>query len=163
MTYEDPFIYHPILSCQWWNGHCAEERIEEPDLGGQTLRKGCKVCSFACKDSYKDIVDEYFKRNPLNRIINVCHNNCAVLESFPKTPMPPFDKKLLGTGFIAVHILTNEKGTPVFARALNGQSPMRAIFQARSCEATFRRLTNNRQRVLYLCVDQDCSLPQPVQ
>jgi len=154
-----------ILFCLASGGTVIAQKSESKSLTWEDklFEKGVKYGSFACKDSYKDIVDEYFKRNPLNRIINVCHNNCAVLESFPKTPMPPFDKKLLGTGFIAVHILTNEKGTPVFARALNGQSPMRAIFQARSCEATFRPLTNNRQRVLYLCVDQDCSLPQPVQ
>ena len=154
-----------ILFCLASGGTVIAQKSESKSLTWEDklFEKGVKYGSFACKDSYKDIVDEYFKRNPLNRIINVCHNNCAVLESFPKTPMPPFDKKLLGTGFIAVHILTNEKGTPVFARALNGQSPMRAIFQARSCEATFRPLTNNRQRVLYLCVDQDCNLPQPVQ
>jgi len=154
-----------ILFCLASGGTVIAQKSESKSLTWEDklFEKDVKYGSFACKDSYKDIVDEYFKRNPLNRIINVCHNNCAVLESFPKTPMPPFDKKLLGTGFIAVHILTNEKGTPVFARALNGQSPMRAIFQARSCEATFRPLTNNRQRVLYLCVDQDCSLPQPVQ
>jgi len=154
-----------ILFCLASGGTVIAQKSESKSLTWEDklFETDVKYGSFACKDSYKDIVDEYFKRNPLNRIINVCHNNCAVLESFPKTPMPPFDKKLLGTGFIAVHILTNEKGTPVFARALNGQSPMRAIFQARSCEATFRPLTNNRQRVLYLCVDQDCSLPQPVQ
>lgn len=119
--------------------------------------------SFACKNDDKTIVDDYFKDKPLNRILSVCHNNCAVLTEFPKRDLPPFDKKIIGTGFIAVHVLTNEHGEPIFARAVNGHILMRSVFQTRTCEAKFRTWSTKRQTVLFLCPNDKCDSAQPVE
>jgi hypothetical protein len=119
--------------------------------------------SFACNGMDKKVINDFFKAGPLNRRLQVCHNNCAILRSFPERPLPSFDAKIEGTGFIAIHVLANEKGEPIFARALNGHSVMRSLLQKRTCEAIFATSGTKRHKIMFLCVTGNCETAQPVQ
>jgi hypothetical protein len=117
----------------------------------------------ACRVEDQKAVADFFKKNPLNRIIRVCHNNCAILESFANRSFPPFSLKIKGTGFIAIHVLANPDGRPIFARAVNGNSLMRKLVEKRACESKFKPNPENRQNIIYFCPVDNCTQPQPVQ
>ena len=59
---------------------------------------------FACDERKRSDVSNYFHRLPLNRLVGVCHNNCAILQRFPAVQWPRLDKRILGQGSIAVPI-----------------------------------------------------------
>lgn len=118
--------------------------------------------SFACSNGTRDEVDDFFRRYPLKRMLRVCHNNCAILDEFPMRTWPPLDKRLRGNGSIAVHILADADGLPIYARVLNGHPAIAWFVRQRSCEATFKPAETNRQTVLFVCVSEDCEKPQLV-
>ena len=120
-----------------------------------------KYDEFACNATQRTSVEAFFKANPLGSVLRrVCHNNCAILRSFPGD-LPPLDKKLLGTGSLAIHVLVDENGKPLYSRTLNGRQPARSLFQKRACEATFGSAEGKRQTVLFICMGS-CE-PQPAQ
>jgi len=119
--------------------------------------------NFSCQDEDKKTVADFFKDRPLNFRIRICHNNCAVLESFSNRKLPPFSDKVKGDGFIAIHVLANEDGKPIFARAVNGNSIMRKLAEKRACESKFKKNPEKRQQLIYYCPTDKCSEPQPVQ
>jgi len=119
--------------------------------------------NFACQDEDKKAVSDYFKNHPLNRILRVCHNNCAILESFSTRKLLPLSNKIKGDGFIVIHILANENGRPIFARAVNGHPLVRRLAEKRACESKFKENSEKRQQVIFYCPNDKCSAPQPVQ
>jgi len=119
--------------------------------------------NFSCQDEDKKTVADFFKNHPLNRIFRICHNNCAVLKSFSNRKLPPLSAKIKRDGFIAVHILVNEKGNPIFARAVNGNSIMRKLLETRACESKFQADSVKRQQLMLYCPNDKCAQPQPVQ
>lgn len=121
-----------------------------------------KYDEFACDVTKRTAVDAFFKANPLRSILRrVCHNNCAILRSFPGD-LPPLDKKLLGTGSLAIHVLVDENGKPIYSRTLNGRQPAGYLFQKRACSATFDPAERKRQTVIFVCISGSCE-PQPAQ
>ena len=118
--------------------------------------------SFACTNERASEVDDFFRQYPLRRVLGVCHNNCAIMSEFPMRPWPRLDKRILGRGSIAVHILADKNGNPIYARTLNGHPAIAWFVRQRSCEATLKPAETNRQRVLFVCVSEDCEKPQPV-
>lgn len=136
------------------------------------FEKGVDYSSFACEDTAtnKEVVAEFFKSHPLRaigsgryRILSVCHNNCAILKSFNLTSLSFLHPKTRGNGFIAIHVLVNEKGAPIFARALNGHKVLRFMLQRQACKAEFLPTEEKRQRVIFACIGDKCDDPQPVQ
>jgi len=117
---------------------------------------------FACQDQRRQEVRNFFQLYPLKRIIGVCHNNCAILESFSKDPWPRLDKRLLGQGYIAAHVLTDTSGVPIYARTVNGHPAIASVVRSRACKASFRPSETNRQRLMILCITEKCDEPQPV-
>lgn len=123
--------------------------------------KDVKYEDFACRVDDKEAVSEFFEKNPLNRILRVCHNNCASLESFPQNIIPFLPPQIAGQGYIAIHILANKNGRPIYSRAVNGHSIMRRLLQKKACEAKFRPISQKRQNVLLICPNDDCREMQP--
>lgn len=128
--------------------------------------------SFACEETAtkKEIVSEFFKSHPLiplgtgsYRLLSVCHNNCAVLKSFHKRSLSFLHPKTRGNGSIAIHVLVNKKGEPIFARALNGHKVVRWMLQRQACKSEFLPTPQTRQSIIFVCVGDKCDAPQPVQ
>ncbi len=138
--------------------------------GGDTwesklFEKDVDYGSFACLESDRKNVNAFFSHNPLHRVLgsSMCHNNCAVLGYLIQRPLPAFSRKTIGQGFIAVHVLVNKRGKPIYARAVNGSPIMRSTLQKRSCEALFHSSSSKRQTVIYFCTTGDCNEAQPVE
>lgn len=114
--------------------------------------------SFACRDTMRDLVEEFFAAHPPDPVLGwcACHNDCAILEEFPSRPLPRMGPILVGAGYIAIHVLANAEGVPVYARALNGHPWLRRILEFRACEAKFRTHGAYRQRVIQVCPNDDC-------
>lgn len=136
----------------------AKVRTWEDNLFEENVDYG----SFACESKDTSIVSQFFKDHPLKRFLSVCHNNCAILRKFPQRPLP-FDPKIVGNGSIAIHVLVNESGEPIYARAVNGHKVIRSILQQRACEAIFARSEMKRQRVIFACPTESCTETQPDQ
>lgn len=135
----------------------------EIDWKDNLFAKNINYENFSCQDSDRKMVSEFFKTHPLIRILNICHNNCAVLKTFSDRKIPPFSDKIKGNGFIAIHILANENGRPIFARAVNGNSLFRKLIEKRACESKFKENQEKRQNVFYYCPTEKCTEPQPVE
>ena len=141
--------------------YCQKVETKPITWENKLFEKSVDYGSYACPDTDKELINEFFKSNPIGRFNSVCHNNCAVLVEFPTRPLP-YVKEIKGNGFIAIHVLVNEKGQPIFARTLNGHPLIRSIFQIRACEAVFRTSETKRHKVIFVCLDDKCEQPQPV-
>lgn len=125
--------------------------------------KGVKYEEFACEIEDKVAVADFFKNHSLNRILGICHNNCAVLKAFSTRRLPFLSSKIKGDGEIGVHVLVNEEGRPIYARAVNGHPLMRFLLQKRVCESTFQTREDKRQNMIWICQEEKCDKTQPIQ
>lgn len=118
---------------------------------------------FACRDEDKSIVVNFFKKSPPKRGLPICHNNCAILKEFSKRPMPRLSAKIKGVGNIGIHVLANEDGKVIYARAINGHPLIQSLLQKRACESTFKETPDIRHKLLLFCPNEDCKEMQPIQ
>ncbi len=118
---------------------------------------------FACQSDDREAVTQFFKTRPIKCILRVCHNNCAIFESFSKKSLPPLSEKVKGEGFIAVHVLVNENGRPIFSRAVNGNPLIRSFIENRMCDSSFKADKDKRQNILYVCPNEKCENAQSVE
>jgi len=118
---------------------------------------------FACRVEDRPAVADFFKAWPRRRSLPICHNNCPILKSFPQRKLPPLSPEITGRGNIAIHIVADENGRPIYARALNGHSLLRSLLQKRACESQFETNSGKRQRLILYCPnDEKCDRLQPV-
>jgi hypothetical protein len=134
----------------------------EIDWKDKLYEKDVKYEDFACRIEDNKTVFDFFKNRPLIRALSVCHNNCAILESFSNRKLPLLSPQVIGQGNIAIHILVNEEGRPLYARAVNGHPLMRTLLKTRACESKFKAMPDKRQQVILFCPNDSCRQFQPV-
>lgn len=110
--------------------------------------------AFACDASDVDVVNSYFEARPLNKKLPICHNDCPIISCRPVIYFPEAAKAVKATGSVKVHVLVDEKGKVLYARALSGHPLLRASAIQGACRTQFKEYSDHKhQGVMEFTVD----------
>jgi hypothetical protein len=108
----------------------------------------------ACDVSYKADVNAYFKASPLKEFLPICHNDCPIISCRPVIRFPAAAKAVKASGSVRVHVLVDEKGKVLYARALTGHPLLRAAAIQGACKTEFKEYSYHKhQGIMEFTVD----------
>lgn len=115
-----------------------QERSERLTWQDKLYETNVTYESFACNESEADIVAAYFDAHPLKSYLPVCHNDCPIVKCRPVVPFPLVARQARVSGSVAVHVLVDETGKVLYARALDGHPLLWAAVHKGACATQFR-------------------------
>ena len=92
---------------------------------------------FACDSKNKSLVDSFFVTRPLRDFLPICHNDCPIVSCTPVMRVPPPISAIKISGTVRVHVLVNEEGNTIYARALNGHALLGSASVKAACRTQF--------------------------
>ena len=127
---------------------------EEPTWKSKLYEKDVKYENFACSKDDSVTVATFFKEHPLKSFLPICHNDCPIIKCRPIIPFPKIAKTVRVTGTVSVHILVDEKGKVVYARALSGHPLIQPAAIKGACETQFKEYPSGKhQGIMHFSVD----------
>ena len=102
--------------------------------------------SFACSSRDAKTVNSYFERAPLKEFLPICHNDCPIVSCRPVILFPSAARSVRATGTVRVHVLVDELGKVLYAKALDGHPLLRAAAVEGACRTTFNEYPYNKHQ-----------------
>lgn len=123
--------------------------------------KNVDYSKFAASPELAPTVATYFEKNPLKKILPICHNNCPVVKITARLLYPEEAEEKKISGKVAIHILVNEKGEVIYARVLTGHPLLNEAAIEAAKKTKFYTSEEKRQGVMHFSFRYGCTLIPP--
>jgi hypothetical protein len=132
----------------------AQVKKKEPvDWRENLYAQNVSYSDFSCRKEDASIVRTFFVTRPLNPRIPICHNDCPIIQCRPVVRFPAAAKAIRVTGIVSVHVLVDETGAVLYARALSGHLFLLDTARKAACDTKFLSGASKRQGVMHFTVE----------
>ena len=137
------------------DGQTITKPKEEPPWMTALYEKDVDYGLFACDAKYKTIVDSFFVTRPLQSFLPICHNDCPIVNCAPIVRVSQTALAVKATGRVRVHVLVDEQGKVIYARAVDGHPLLRSVSVQTACRTQFREYPYHKaQGILDFTVEE---------